>query len=460
MPYHSTPAPILPNSQDLFSPKEVSALLRVPLSGVEAMLENGQLRYLRIADTVIIPKTFLEEFLASQEVPRYNAKQEQSFPKKHKGELIYLSASESSEPSLNLANSITLLDSSAISEGEPDMAKNYKFNQSINFPNGGKCWVTANTAQEFANKIITLSNTPATKTQFSDYAWKHYNTFVKPTIATTTAITYERQLKLHILPVLGELCLEDITTDHIQAVFNKMEGAANTTKNKVKNVLNPILEAAVEDGIISRNPMRSKKLNTKGKASKITPPYSVEQMKYLAAHIADIKRPSDQLFLTLMAFHPLRLEEALGLKRCDIDLDNNTLTVSRAVTHPSRNQPEIKETKTACSCRTLTLSKRIPPYITDIPEGHFLLGGETPLSYTQVRKMCDRIQRDTDFEERITPIRFRTTVLSDIYAKSKDVKLTQEAAGHTTAAMTMKYYAKNRENINRATAITDDLYSA
>lgn len=85
MPYHSTPTPLLPNSQDLYSPKEVSALLRIPLSGVEAMLENGQLRYLRIADTVIIPKTFLEEFLASQEVPRYNAKQEPIFPQEAQG---------------------------------------------------------------------------------------------------------------------------------------------------------------------------------------------------------------------------------------------------------------------------------------------------------------------------------------------------------------------------------------
>jgi integrase len=73
--------------------------------------------------------------------------------------------------------------------------------------------------------------------------------------------------------------------------------------------------------------------------------------------------------------------------------------------------------------------------------------------------MCDRIKKDIGFEERITPIRFRTTVLSDIYAGSKDIKKAQAAAGHTTAAMTLKHYIKNRECVVKTASIIEAAYS-
>ena len=78
------------------------------------------------------------------------------------------------------------------------------------------------------------------------------------------------------------------------------------------------------------------------------------------------------------------------------------------------------------------------------------------MSYTQGQHMCRRIRKDVGFEENITPLRFRTTVLTDIYDRTKDIKQTQAAAGHTTAAMTLKYYVKGRrEQGNTARPIAD-----
>lgn len=56
--------------------------------------------------------------------------------------------------------------------------------------------------------------------------------------------------------------------------------------------------------------------------------------------------------------------------------------------------------------------------------------------------MCNRIKRDTGFPESTTPIHFRTTVLTDLYDQTKDIKLAQAAVGHTTSAMTLRYYVK------------------
>lgn len=337
----------------------------------------------------------------------------------------------------------------------------HKINQYITI-NGVKRWITADTMQEFAEKVIKLSGTAPEpqKHPFDEYAWNWFNTYSKPTVATVTATTYERQLRAYLVPAFYGLAVEDIGPDEVQRLFNSMNGA-KTTKDKARMVLNQILDAAVEDKLISSNPLKSRRVKITGKASKATPPYTVEQMRYLIQHIGDIQNPVDRVYMALQALHPLRLEEVLGLAPEDIDCDNMTVHIRRAVTHPTRNQPEVKDTKTESSHRTIGLSSLAVPYLRQMESaGAFLFGGDKPLSYTQVRKMCQRIQRDTGFAENITPIRFRTTVLTDLYDQTKDIKLAQAAAGHTTSAMTLKYYVKGRETSSEAVAAVDRLYSA
>lgn len=338
------------------------------------------------------------------------------------------------------------------------MAK-HKINQSITI-NGVKRWITANSMQEFADKVTRLLGMPQDRGKhlFSDYAWNWYNTYSAPNVETATATTYKRQIRLYLIPAFDGLAVEDITVDDVQRLFNSMAGA-KTTKDKARMVLNQILDAAVEDKLLSANPLKSRRLKITGKASKATPPYTVEQMRYLVQHIEDLRNPLDRAYLALQALHPLRLEEVLGLAPEDIDTGNMTIHIRRAVTHPTRNQPEVKDTKTESSHRTIGLSSLALPFLQIPVKGTFLFGGDKPLSYTQVRRMCGRIQKDTGFSETIAPIRFRTTVLTDLYDQTKDIKLAQAAAGHTTSAMTLKYYVKGRETSSEAAAAVDKLYA-
>lgn len=326
---------------------------------------------------------------------------------------------------------------------------------------GTKRWIRANTEQEYADKLaklLTIESLGDEKHLFSDYAWNWFETYSKPNIATATVRLYNQLLRCHILPVLGDIAAEDITSDDVQRMFNNMS-TSKETKNKARRLLNQILDAAVEDSIIVKNPAKSKRIRVSGAESKTTAVYSVEQMQYLARHIGDIKLEQDRTYMVLQMFHPLRLEEVLGLKWSDIDVDNMALHINRAVTHPSRNQPELKETKTKSSVRTVGLSSLALPYLTRGKEDDFVLGGDKPLSYSNVRRMRERIKRETGFSEAITPMRFRTTTLSDLYAATKDIKLTQAAAGHTTADMTLKHYVKGREDIVHSAAAIDSVYS-
>ena len=212
--------------------------------------------------------------------------------------------------------------------------------------------------------------------------------------------------------------------------------------------------------MLFRSPLKSKRLKITGKESKTTQPYTVEQMRYLVQHIDDVKQPQDRAYLALQALHPMRLEEVLGLKWADIDMDNGAIYICRAVTHPDRNRPEIKSTKTERSNRNLGLVQLATQYLIPGEPEEFVIGGAKPLSYQQVKRMCWRIQADTGFCDKITPIRFRTTVLTDLYENTHDIKLVQAAAGHTSSAMTLKHYVKGRQDILQATASIESVYSA
>lgn len=359
----------------------------------------------------------------------------------------------------HLDNSTQELDCMPFQQGVEGMAT--KINRTIMI-GGVKRWIHANTEQEYADKLMKLldSKPPETgKHPFSEYAWNWFEVYSKPNIETVTATTYKRQLTRYLLPAFEGIAVEDITTDEIQRLFNSMD-RAKATKDKVKIVLNQILEAAKDDKLIADNPLKSKRLRITGTASKATQPYSVEQMRYLVQHIPNIQNPVDRAYMAIQALHPMRLEEVLGLQWADIDTENRTIHIRRAVTHPTRNQPEVKCPKTESSIRPIGLSPLAVPYLTRGRSNDFLFGGASPLSYTQVRRTCDRIKKDTGFSENITPIRFRTTVLTDIYDQTKDIKLTQAAAGHTTADMTLKYYVKGREDIASATAAVGTVYTA
>lgn len=284
-----------------------------------------------------------------------------------------------------------------------------------------------------------------------------FTIYSNPNIERATAETYQRQLACHIYPRLGEMDIEDVTTDHIQALCNGMN-AAKASKDKTRMVLNMIFETALDEGIIAKNPMKSRRLRITGRASEPTAEYSIEQMRYLVQHIPSVADETDRAYLALQALHPLRLEEVLGLKWEDVDREHMRLHICRAVTHPTRNMPEVKMPKTKASIRTIGLSRIALEFLGEGKPDELVIGGEKPFSYTQVRRMCERIRRDTGFQDRITPIRFRTTVLTDIYDQTKDIKQAQAAAGHTTAAMTLKYYVKGRSGTHEATSAVERAY--
>jgi len=364
--------------------------------------------------------------------------------------------------SLNLGNCIV----NAPEEGDFTVPNNSsKIRRHIKV-NNVDMWVCANSEQEYAENVgrllsgQTLSKS-CSKTEFQFYADNWFHTFSEPNISKVTAISYKRQLHLHIYPVIGNKIMEEITVADIQEVFNSMSSdTKQSTKNKTKNVLNQIFKAAYEDKLIDRNPMDSPSLKIKGQDSDATKPYSVEQMRYLATNLNKVKDKYDKAWLALSICLPLRPEEVLGLQWKNVDLKNNIIHIRTTVSHPTRNEPYFCEgTKTSSSKRDLRISQEMIQYLPLKGRAdEFVVGGEKPLSYTQLRSMRKRIKRDTGFSEPITPRRFRTTVATDISAITHDLKLVQKMLGHTTPQMTLKYYDKGRNTSTDATEAISKCY--
>lgn len=420
---------------ELMTISEVAETFRVSASVVEELLKKREITYVTIGETKLVRKSDLTSYLEKQTHLCYDASTKMHLDNQTEADLM---------PS---------------SEGVTDMAN--RINQAVMI-NGKKCWITAKTAQEFADKVANLLTGGVQQKgthPFTEYAWNWFNTYSLPNIATVTATTYRRQLEKYLIPAFADLSVEEITPDHVQQMFNKMN-VAKATKDKARMVLNQILEAALEDKLIDTNPGKSRKVKIVGDASNATPPYSVEQMEYLIEHLEDVKNDCDRAFLALMALHPLRLEEGLGLQGADIDRQEITITVRRAVTHPDRNQPEIKATKTAASHRTIGLASIALRHIPETPTDEFILGGKKPLSYTVVRRMCQRIQKDTGFEEKITPIRFRTTVLTDMYDETRDIKAVMDAGGHVQMSTSFKHYIKGRQEVHVTTHAVERRYTS
>ncbi len=352
-------------------------------------------------------------------------------------------------------------------ESEYTMPKNKaKIRRQVQI-NGENRWISANSEQDYANQLLkfmspqSVGETPTVKkhllrefmeTWFQSFCFNHHDP------EGSTNVNNLRALKLYIYPLLGEKYVEDITSADVQRLINSI-GGAKESKKKPLGLLKRMLDYAVDQRIIQSNPAKSSSIKLTGNASRTTTPYTVEQMKYFVTNLHRIQNASDRNWLAIITSNVLRPEEALGFQWDDLDEENQTISVRRAVTHSTRNQPTIKETKTEGSVRTLYISQSVLDQLTRT-DGKWIVGGETPLTYTQVRRMCRRIERDIQSPVTITPERFRTTVATDLYEQTGDLKLLQAAGGWTTAAVPLKYYAKGRSTTQAASAAIQAVYGA
>lgn len=147
------------------------------------------------------------------------------------------------------------------------------------------------------------------------------------------------------------------------------------------------MDAAVEEDLIPNNPFKSIKLEIGGKASvhhKAIPKIRFNRIK---STLPEMENSIEKYMFALLCYTGMRFEEVLGLQW--EDYDGKWLKVQRAVVHPMRNMPEIKDPKTFTSRRKIPVPEELKSILGEAGKHHGFIvhtpqkeDGESPLTYT------------------------------------------------------------------------------
>jgi integrase len=166
---------------------------------------------------------------------------------------------------------------------------------------------------------------------------------------------HARTFRLHIAPFLGSKTLGDIRTDTVRAwrVTLAEEGRSEIRIAKAYKLLRAILNTAVDDGRIKRNPCR-----IKGADQEYSPERPVASVPQVFA-LADEMPPRFRVLILAAAFTGLRWGELIALRRCDVDTEERNIRVPRRLAQLSSGRMVAGPTKSAAGFRTVALPELI-----------------------------------------------------------------------------------------------------
>lgn len=179
---------------------------------------------------------------------------------------------------------------------------------------------------------------------------------VERDLSPRTRELYESLYRLHLKPDLGRLGLADVTPARVRTWrSDRLEaGVGPVTVSKAYRLLRAVMETAVDDALVRRNPCR-----IKGASTERTPerePATLDQVFVIAEAIT----PRYKALVLLAAFASLRFGELMGLWRRDLDLTVPRVRVVRAVKEVGGRQI-IEGPKSSAGRRVVQLPRIIAP---------------------------------------------------------------------------------------------------
>ena len=289
--------------------------------------------------------------------------------------------------------------------------------------------------------------------------------YAQPRTAPKTALRYSELMRLHVIPVIGEIPLAKLKPMHIQAVQGEIlaKGLSGRTALHVHRVLKEALGHAVRWQLVYRNaadavePPRPDRYEIR-----IPPPEDIRRI--LAA--AD-ETPHGTL-IYVAATTGLRLGELLGLRWRDVDLSNGTLSVTQNAQWVD-GRMIFRTPKTAKSRRSVALSastvQRLREHRQQQLEQRMALGpayidhglvftnavGEPLTPHGGIRSTWAKVTRSLGFPGlRIHDLRHAHASL--MLAQGTHPKVVSERLGHATVGITLDIYSHVLPGLQREAA--------
>jgi len=161
-----------------------------------------------------------------------------------------------------------------------------------------------------------------------------FERFYRATLKPTTWSSYETNMRVHVLPKLGSLCLDEVTRPKMKEFIAELvkKGLAKDSIRLILAVLGIIYNQAIEDKIVSENPAKS--LGTFYRQApvrheEITPLTEEESLLFLEKTL-EYEKKHYPLFLC--ALHTsMRSGELEGIHWSDLDQHGKFFEVRRQV---------------------------------------------------------------------------------------------------------------------------------
>ncbi|MFJ9023601.1 tyrosine-type recombinase/integrase [Streptomyces sp. NPDC102259] len=197
-------------------------------------------------------------------------------------------------------------------------------------------------------------------------------------LADRTRERSESVMRLHILPTFGAGTVADVATARVRSWRGKLlaAGVGEPTVVKAYQLLRALMNMAVDDELIRRNPCRIKGADR----------YDVPERPVLTVTevfaVADSIVPRYRLLVLLAAFTTLRFGELAALRRRDINLEALTVSVRRSQAELQDGRLFDKAPKSAAGVRVISfpaellddVTRHLEQFAAPGRDGHVFVG--------------------------------------------------------------------------------------
>ena len=294
--------------------------------------------------------------------------------------------------------------------------------------------------------------------QYVDRVWMPQK---RATAARSSLRAYEVNLRLHVLPALGDSLLGEITPPMITALFYQLqaEGLADKTLNLIWNITGEIFSTAVQDEILDHSPMQKARRPAASKDAKVDQDkkaYTAEEMLRVLEAIGQEPLIWRALAL-LLTMTGLRRGEACGLQWDCVDFATGEITIKRNV-QPCKGGVYVTTPKTGRERTVLA-----PPDVLDLlrqlrqeqpvtVRWVFARPHSTePINPNSVTNHFRQMGRRYGLED-FHPHKLRHSFASIAIEQGADVAAVSKCLGHSTIQTTLAVYTHTNQAATRRAA--------
>ena len=291
------------------------------------------------------------------------------------------------------------------------------------------------------------------KMTLAQYVNNRYWPVARGRLAATSLDTYDQEIRLRILPTLGNLDMRDIDRVAIQRMIDTIP--TQSVAKKALGTLKTILNEAKGDGLIISNPATAKyAMPTKGqKRDNGLVLTDFDQIRAFLAIVAQNGSQTVQRISFTGLLQGLRPEERYALDWEDFDMDGRTINVNSAYVKasPKHGGTQMKETKTELSTRTIPMHPDFYAWLSTLTpsSGSFINGVDgNRISPSGAQKQWRTFLSKNTELEKLTIENMRHSFATSYLAAGGRIEVLSKILGHSNIQTTInRYYRPDIETL-------------